>query len=141
LHKNDPIVDAPSIGPRTAKHFERIGIYTVAELLEATPEQAAQELGNRRIKTETIRDWQAQSELACRVPELRGHDAQILVGCGVTCPEDLLDMEPDDLWKRVRAFVDTSEGKRIIRGGRGPDLEEVQNWILWARQSRTLRAA
>ena len=141
LDSSDPLVDAPSIGARTAEHFHAIGVVTVGDFINLDPEPAASKIDNRRISAKTIREWQAQAVLACRVPQIRGHDAQILVACDVKDPTMLARMEPDDLWARVKPFTKTSEGKRIIRGGKAPDLAEVRDWILWAKSSRTMRAA
>ena len=58
---------------------------------------------------------QAQASLACRIPQLRGHDAQILVACGVTQPEDLTTMNADELHELVRTFLKTEEARRLLR--------------------------
>lgn len=141
LNLEDPVVDAPAIGPRVANQLAEVGVRTVRELLEANADNLAERLGSRRTSAATIRQWQSQATLACRVPELRGHDAQILVACDVTEPGQLAAMDENELWSRVRPFIRTSEGKRILRGGKLPDLEEVRQWIQWARNARTLRAA
>ncbi len=141
LNTADPIENAPSIGPRTAERLQRIGIRTVADFLRADPEATAERLRNRHIKSDTIRQWQKQTILVCRVPQLRGHDAQILVACGILDPEKLAAIEPAALWQRVEPFAETNEGKRIIRSGKAPDLEEVRGWIACAAQARPLRAA
>ncbi|MCA9225020.1 MAG: DUF4332 domain-containing protein [Planctomycetales bacterium] len=86
-------------------------------------------------------EWQLQSALVCRVPELRGHDSQILVACGVTEPEQLANYDPRDLWAIVAPFIDTKAGQRIVRGGRAPDLDEVTQWIHFANHARQLKAA
>ena len=134
-------MDAPAIGPRTAERLEAVGIRTVDDLLRADSEQTAARLDYQRIKAETIRQWQAQSGLVCRIPNLRGHDAQILVACGYTQPEQLQSLSADDLMAVVGPFVATREGERIIRSGRRPDHEEVSQWLRWARHTRPLRAA
>lgn len=141
LSTSSAVVDAPSIGPRLAEQLEAIGILTVADLLNADPQAAATRLGSRRIKAETVREWQQQATLCSRIPELRGHDAQVLVACGVTEPEQLAQMDPQQLAKRVAPFVETTEGKRILRNGNTPDAAEIQEWIRGARQSRALSAA
>ena len=101
----------------------------------------ATRLNSRRITAETIRQWQQQTVLACRIPELRGHDAQILVACGVVEPERLAQMDAAALWKQVEAFAASAEGKRIIRQSKAPDRDEVADWIRWAAHARSLKAA
>jgi predicted flap endonuclease-1-like 5' DNA nuclease len=137
----DPIEQAPSIGPRTAERLEVIGIRTVADFLQADPATTAARLKRRGVDANVIRIWQQQSALVCRVPWLRGHDAQILVACDVTDPEILAKLDAASLWKSVQPFVESAEGKRLLRSSKKPNLEEVADWIQWASRARTLRAA
>ncbi|APZ96844.1 DUF4332 domain-containing protein [Fuerstiella marisgermanici] len=141
LNRSDDVEAAPSIGPKTAQRLARVGIYTVDDLLNAHATDVADRLDNRRISADTILEWQGQARMVCLVPGLRGHDAQILVACGVTEPEQLAAKRAADLFAIVGPFADTSEGERIVRGGRKPDLEEVTDWISWAQNSRSLSAA
>lgn len=141
LNRSDDVEAAPSIGPKTAQRLGTVGVYTVDDLLQAGPDAIASRLNNRRITPETIVSWQAQARLVCTVPELRGHDSQILVACGVTEAEQLAGKRPVDLFAIVGPFADTSEGERIVRGGKKPDLEEVTDWIRFAQQARPLKAA
>ena len=137
----DPIEQAPSIGPQTAARLEAIGIRTVADLLQADSATAAARLKRRNVDADVIRTWQQQSVLVCRVPWLRGHDAQVLVACGVTDPEALAKQDAAALWKKVQPFVQSAEGKRLLRSSKTPDRKEVADWIQHARCARTLRAA
>jgi hypothetical protein len=72
---------------------------------------------------------------------LRGHDAQLLVACGITEPEDLATMQPQSLFDIIGPFADTKEGMKIIRNGKKPDLAEITDWITWAADNRSLQAA
>lgn len=141
LSRSDDVEAAPSIGPKTAQRLGKTGVYTVDDLLNSDSEDVAVRLNNRRISADTIVSWQAQATLVCTVPELRGHDAQILVACGITEAEQLAGKRPADLFAVVGPFADTSEGERIIRNGKKPDLEEVTDWIRFAQQARSLKAA
>lgn len=135
------IEKAPSIGPRTARLLEAIGIRTVADLLAMPAERMSEKLNQRRLTASVIQSWQAQSRLMCRIPELRGHDAQILVACGLTSPEGLAAQSASDLYAIVEPFCRTRDGERLLRSGRRPDLAEVTDWIQWAANARALRAA
>ena len=75
-----------------------------------------------------------------RFPEF-AHDAQILVACGITTPEELAATPADSLWEKVGPFAESVEGKRIVRGNNPPDLEEVCDWVRGAKQARALHAA
>ncbi len=141
LELSNTIEQAPSIGPRMAERLEAIGIRTVADFLNADPAATAARLNRKSIDADVIRTWQQQAALVCRVPWLRGHDAQILVACGVTDPETLAKRDAATFWKTVQPFAESAQGKRILRTSKAPDLEEVTQWIQWAAQARTLRAA
>ena len=141
LELADDLEAAPSIGPKTAERFIKIGVKTIDDFLKQTAESMATKINYKRITAEVIRQWQHQARLVCRVPNLRGHDAQLLVACGITEPEDLADRQPQSLFGVVEPFAKSKEGLKIIRGGKQPDLEEIENWINWARDTRSLQAA
>ena len=141
LSPHSPVVEAPSIGPTTSRRLEKIGILTVADLLHRDAGETAERLNNRRIKEKTVQLWQRQARLMCRIPQLRGHDAQVLIACDVTEPEQLAQMEPSELFAAIEPFVNSKEGRRLLRSSSTPDLDEVADWINWSRHSRHLRAA
>ena len=141
LQLDSPVVDAPSIGPKTAKRLERIEILTVADLVDAIADDAADQLDQRWITAELFTKWQNQSILMCRVPGLRGHDAQLLVEVGITRPEELQTADANRLLQQITEFAATSQGQRIIRDGAAPDAREISHWINLSGQSRLLRAA
>ncbi len=141
LHRESPVVDAPSIGPRMAERLSPLSIYTVDDLLNADPSDVASELGHSKIDETVVRSWQQQAELVCRVPMLRGHDAQILVASGVKSAEELANCDAQSLFRKVDPISNSREGKRILRGGSIPDLSEVTEWINYASQHRDLMAA
>ena len=93
------------------------------------------------MTADVIRQWQHHARLVCRVPNLRGHDAQLLVACGIIDPEELAIKQPQSLFKVVGPFSDTKEGLKIIRNGKKPDLAEITDWIDWAGHTRSLQAA
>jgi hypothetical protein len=141
LNLEDRIEAAPSIGPKTAERFEKIGISTIGDFLRHTAESMATKIRYKRITANLIRQWQHQTRLVCRVPNLRGHDAQMLVACGITEPEDLAAEQPKRLYEIVARLADTKEGMKIIRSGKKPTLEEITDWIQWANHTRSLQAA
>ena len=141
LELQSQIEDAPSIGPTTARRFEKIGVQTVADLLSRDAQQLTDRLQHGRINADMIRQWQDQSRLLCQIPELRGHDAQVLVACGLRDPESVARLSPQALFGIVGPFVATKEGQRLLRSAKSPDLAEVTDWIQWSQQARTLKAA
>lgn len=141
LHRSSEVEAAPSIGSKTAARLARVGVETVDNLLESDADTLATLLDNHRITPTVIEEWKAQAALVCTIPRLRGHDAQILVACGKNDADEIVDLSPEQLFSVVQPFCDTTEGTRIVRSGRKPDLREVTDWISWAQQSRSLEAA
>lgn len=141
LDRSKPIQDAPSIGSKTAERMRAAGVNTVGELLSSHPEKLAAKLDVAHIVPDVIRQWQAEATLVCRVPGLRGHDAQILVACGIDQPAELAESLVDDLLDLIQPFVESSDGQRVLRGSEPPDEAEVTEWIAAAQQARSLKAA
>lgn len=141
LSRTSDVVQAPSIGPRTAELLHGAGVRTIEELLSVPAERLSEKLSQKRVTAEVVRRWQVQAQLVCRIPELRGHDAQILAACGITSPELLASRSAEELLSAMRPFLESAEGRRILRNQDGPDLQEVSEWIQWAANARPLRAA
>jgi nucleotidyltransferase/DNA polymerase involved in DNA repair len=141
LDRDSDVEAAPSIGPKMAEHLAKIRIITVGDLLDHDADLIADQLDHKRVNTDTVKLWQRQAEWVCRVPELRGHDAQLLVASGYDTVEDLQGVDAQEVFEAVQEIVDTKEGRRILRGGTEPDLAEVNDWLEWSKQSRQLRAA
>ncbi len=141
LHLDSPVVDAPSIGLKTAKLLRRAGIVTVADLLDCDPDRAAARMRHRRITTDVIRVWQRQAVLMCTVPELRCADAAVLVACGIASPLDLSRISPSALGAMLMPLLSSAEGQRLLRGARAPSVEEITRWTETVEETRVRRAA
>lgn len=141
LDRSKPIQEAPSIGSKTAERMRAAGVNTVGELLSSHPEKLAAKLDVAHIVPDVIRQWQAEATLVCRVPSLRGHDAQILVACGIDQPAELAECAAEDLLELIQPFVESSDGQRVLRGAEPPGEAEVTAWIAAANQARSLKAA
>lgn len=141
LEPSSPVADGPSIGPKTETRLNALGVKTVADLLAQNANSLATKLDQRSVTQQTVLDWQDQARLACQIPQIRGHDAQILVACGHRTVESVARASSSELLKQANQFVATVEGQRILRGSSPPDLEEVTDWISWAGQARGLQAA
>lgn len=136
LSRGQDVVDAPSIGPKTADRLMAEGVKTVGDLMDADAETLAELLDVRHITAATILDWQAQSALVMMVPNLRGTHAQLIIGAGFRDAESLAVAETADLCARVLAFAASSEGQRVLRDGAPPDLEAITAWGAAARHAR-----
>jgi hypothetical protein len=140
LHRQSPVERAPTIGPSMAQRLSTVAIKTVGDLLDAKPEELAKRIALRQVSPRVIRQWQAQAQLICQVPGLRGYAAQLLVAAGITSASDLARTGARSLFDAVAAQCKTSAGQRYLRGRNAPSPEEVAQWIHWA-QTRKPRAA
>ncbi len=141
LSREQDVEAAPSIGPKTAKRLAKVGVRTVADLLNADPDSTATEIDVRHISATTIAEWQHQARLVCQIPELRGYGAQLLVACGLTQPEQIARTSANELVSQVLSFCETKEGQRILRSGDAPEQEKIAQWVEFAANSRPLEAA
>lgn len=141
LSMDDDIVDAPSIGPKTAERLRPARIFTVRDLLKADAEAVAGAVSARHITAQAVRDWQDQARLVIMVPFLRGTHAQLLVGAGFRNYEDLALADQATLMSSLLRFATTREGQSILRNGPPPDLEKVIKWMEHALESEPARAA
>ena len=137
LTHDSPVVDAPSIGPKTAARLEKVDIFTIGDLLTADPEATASALNVRYIKAETLIDWQDQTRLMVEAPGLRVLDSQILVGAGIRNAHDLADASATTVLKAATSFLDTPKGARVLWGGENNvDKDEVEHWIDLAKAAQ-----
>ncbi len=141
LSIGDDIVDAPSIGKKTAARLQDAGLYSVEDLLTCDPVDVSRQVDVRHITPDTLTDWQDQARLVCIVPELRGTHAQILVGAGYRDPDAIAQAEQGDLLSAILRFAGTSDGQRVLRNGQPPDIEKVLFWIAQAARAELARAA
>jgi Domain of unknown function (DUF4332) len=133
LTENSPIVDAPSIGPKTAVRFHEIGIKTIGQFLDADPDWMAIELKTGWIKPDLLQRWQEQAELVCDVPALCGYKAQLLVAVGIRNADELQAANVATLYPNIVQFCASKEAERFLRSAPVPDRNEVQRWINSAR--------
>jgi hypothetical protein len=141
LELKSSVEDGPSIGPKMAKRMAAVGVKTIEQFLNADPLQLGAKLGFNASAAAKIKDWQDQARLVCRIPNLRGHDAQILIACGIREPKQLANASAASLTKQAIEFAKGAEGQRLLRGSSMPDAEEVAEWIEWAQAARGLKAA
>jgi hypothetical protein len=135
LNEGAPVVQAPSIGPKTAKRLEAVGVKTIADLLALNAEDGEEMIDARHISAQLIRDWQAQALLACTVPGLKSREAQALVACGVQDAEDLAQCDAVELCDGVARWGLSDEGQRAWGAAPAPTEDDVATWIERARRS------
>lgn len=138
LELDDDLEKAPTIGNKTAQRFANIGVKTVRDFLGMEASALAAKLNQKGMNAQLLREWQDQARLAAAIPNIRGHDAQIMVGCGLRQAHEVAAASVEDLQAFVQEYVTTSEGQRVLRGGQMPDRAEITQWISWAKDARAL---
>ncbi|MAN45434.1 MAG: DUF4332 domain-containing protein [Alphaproteobacteria bacterium] len=133
ITRDSPVVEAPSIGKKTAKRLGRAGITTVGDLLDCDLEETVFLLDVAYIDVDRLNDWKDQTILMMEVPGLRVHDAQILVGAGIRNRAELADAPARTLFMLASEFLQTPEGDRVIRDDDYLAEEEVNGWIEMAK--------
>lgn len=126
------LVEAPSIGPKTAARLAEIQIETIDQFLSLAPEVIASRLQTYWITGETIRFWQAQARLKCQLTGISDTDAQLLAGAGYDSAESLTECETTRLHEDVQRFAMTSTGRRYRKGSKPPSRAQVARWVLRA---------
>jgi Domain of unknown function (DUF4332) len=134
VNLDSDIVDAPSIGPKTASRFYEIGIATIRQFLAASAADMSNELNVNWIEEETLIDWQDQTRLVIRVPALCGYKAQLLVGVDCRSADALAACEIETLHSAIEEFCSSEAGSRIIRSAAVPSRDEIAKWIQSAAQ-------
>jgi len=135
LNERAPVVQAPSIGPKTAKRLEAVGVKTIADLLALNAEEGESQIHVRHISAQVIRDWQAQALLACTVPGLKSREAQALVACGVNDIEELAQMDATELCDAVARWGLSDDGQRAWGSAPAPTEDDVATWIERAKRA------
>jgi len=135
LSGDAPVVQAPSIGPKTAKRLEAVGVRTVADLLQLDADRAEEQVDARHISAQVIRDWQSQALLACTVPGLKSREAQGLVACGVNDAAALASKDATELCEAVAQWGLSEEGQRAWGSAPAPSIDDVATWIERAKRA------
>tara|TARA_R110002049_G_scaffold72490_7_gene187468 strand:- start:7645 stop:9123 length:1479 start_codon:yes stop_codon:yes gene_type:complete len=141
LRLTSPIVDAPSIGPKTAIRFHKIGIDTIEQFLSQAPDSIASSLDTSWIDAERVLQWQDQARLVCDVPSLCGYKSQLLVGVGCRSQRCLSQQNASQLHVKISEYAATSAGKRALRSSRLPSVTDVSQWIRDAQPDSLQRTA
>ncbi len=137
VNLDSDLVDAPSIGPKTAARFYQLGINTIGDFLAASPAEMASQLDVSWIDESVLVDWQDQARLVVQVPALCGYKAQLLVGVDYRTAQELAAASGDLLHNTIREYCRSEVGSRIIRSATVPSREEVAKWIQSAAQATT----
>ena len=129
LDLSDDVEKAPSIGKKTATRLEKIGIITVADLLQADASEISEQLDTKWITKKEVTDWQYQTRLVCEVAGLRGGQSQILVAAGLKTARSISRMQPGELHALLTLFCQTKEGQNLRACESMPDKAKVESWI------------
>ena len=132
LSVDSPIDQGPSIDAVAAARLRGLQVSHIVHLMQQDPCRLADALGLANVEANTIRRWQAECRLVCRVPNLRGFDARILVACGITTPATLAATPPITLLHKVETFLATERGQQLLLSGSSHELARITGWIATA---------
>jgi hypothetical protein len=141
LELSSPVADAPTIGVRMAERLKAVSVATVGDLVAADASAIAVALKDKNVSIDSVVQWQQQAMLVCRIPNLRGQDAQLLVAAGYNTAELVASADADSLHHAVNQVATSRSGQRFLRGGNPPDIDKTSQWIVWAQKCRGVRAA
>ncbi|WDQ18226.1 DUF4332 domain-containing protein [Rhodopirellula sp. P2] len=129
LQVTDPLVDAPSIGKKTAARFAGIGIHTVGDFLKADEAMMTRRLDTRWITAATLHAWRCQTMLMCQLPSMLAREVQLLVGAGYLTTDALAKTDATTLHAAVEAYAATYSGRRYLRGAESPTIDRLEVMI------------
>ncbi len=129
LSLDQSLINAPSMGKKTAERFTSIGVHSVGDFLNQSAPQMANALLTYWITADTITQWQWQAKLMCEVPGLLARECQLIAGSGYHSAAMIATCDPEILHREVSTFSQTSTGRRYLRGADLPKLSDVQRWI------------
>lgn len=129
LNVIDDLVDAPSIGPKTAARFASIGIQTVGDFLAASPEIMAKRLATRWITVKTLHAWRCQTILMCQLPDMLARETQMLVGANFTTADKIAKSNVETISEAIRVYAQTTSALRQLRGAEPPSRDRIEQWI------------
>lgn len=141
LLAHQPIVDAPSIGPKMASLLENHGIATVADLLKNSAEEIARRVASDQCPVPLIRRWQQQAAIACMIPGLRSVDAQLIVAAGYEEIERIAEVGLERFRESIERYAKSSKGYRILRGSAAPASSAMERWHETAVRLRDRKVA
>lgn len=129
--------DVLGLGPRAAGRLATVGVRTVAELLAAKPQVAA----DRQFSAETVAGWQREARLLVAVPELDSVAARILAAVEVASAERLARSSPTELIAKIEVLWQDQETHTWLATVAKPTTAEICSWIGCAQQDRRAYAA
>ena len=141
LLAHQPVVDAPSIGPKMASLLESHGVTTVADLLKNSAEEIARRVASEQCPLPLIRRWQQQAAIACMIPGLRSVDAQLIVAAGYEEIERIAEIRSERFREAIERYAKSSKGYRILRGSAAPGASAIEHWHETACRLRDRKVA
>jgi hypothetical protein len=141
LRTDDSVMDAPSIGRKTADRLQSVSVRTVGDLLRLDPEDGARRIKAGHINAKVIRDWQAQAQFACAIPDMTSINAQLLTACGITDMAALANADAPKLQAEMVKYSRTEDGNRVLRGSKPPEITAIAGWVSAARGAAKKQAA
>ena len=125
--------DVLGLGPRAAGRLATVGVRTVAELLAAKPQTAA----DKQFSVETIAAWQREARLLVAMPQLPSAAARILAAIGIASAERLARCTPTELIAKIESLWRESQENSWLTVIAKPTTAEICAWINLTKQQIT----
>lgn len=129
--------DVLGLGPRAAGRLATVGVRTVAELLAAKPQAAA----DQQFSVETIAAWQREARLLVAVPQLSAAAARILAAIEIASAERLARSTPTELIAKIEALWREPAGNSWLTAKAKPTTAEICAWIACAHEQLSAQVA
>jgi predicted RecB family nuclease len=129
--------DVLGLGPRAAGRLATVGVRSVADLLVAKPQVAA----DKHFSAETIAAWQREARLIVSLPTLPNEAARLLAAVGVSSAERLARSTPTELIAKLEALWREANSQSWLAQKAKPSSAEICAWIAIAIKPSLQEAA
>ncbi|MCA9206387.1 MAG: DUF4332 domain-containing protein, partial [Planctomycetales bacterium] len=136
LYPHSPIEHLGLRDRNAVNALRAAGIHRVEQLLAATSEELAARTDDSSVTARRIYQWRSCAALRCFLEELEANDAALLVACGIDDPETLADADLEQLYTRVKTYLESDEGVKFARNRAGFNRSQASRWIEAARGVR-----
>jgi len=128
----EKVIEIEGIGPEFAKDLKTVGIITTEDLRKISIIEVAEVTG---ISPKLLYKWQCMADLF-RVKRAAEEYTDVLLGMEIETVKELSKQDPDELFNRVKDFVEKAEKKPGWHGdvNKAPSKSDIETWIAHAKE-------